>query len=56
MGYTGDRYEHCRTCGKKTKHVRCPRCSGSRPAFTHCSHCNNTDRKCENGVNDRWHR
>jgi hypothetical protein len=53
--YSGDRQRHCSKCGKQTKHVRCPRCNGKRPAFTNCSHCGNSDYKCEKGVNDRYH-
>jgi hypothetical protein len=56
MTYRGDKYEQCRKCGKKTKHVRCPKCKGNRPAFTSCGHCGNSDYKCENGVNDQYHR
>ena len=56
MSYLGDRYQHCAKCGKKTKHVRCPQCGGNRPAFSQCGRCGNSDRKCENGVSDRWHR
>ena len=56
MSYNGDRYEYCRKCGKKTKHVRCPQGRGNRPAFSQCGHCSNSDRNCQNGVNDRFHR
>jgi len=56
MTYRGDKYGYCRKCGKKTQHVRCPQCKGNRPAFTNCSHCGNSDYKCENGVSDRYHR
>jgi hypothetical protein len=55
MTYRGDKYEYCRKCGKKTKHVRCPSCKGNRPVATRCGHCANKDYKCENGVNDRYH-
>lgn len=56
MPYHGDTYMYCGKCKKKTKHVRCPQCKGHRPVFSSCSHCGNSDYKCTNGVNDRYHR
>ncbi len=56
MAYTGDKMMHCRKCGKKTKHVRCPRCNGKGGgAMTQCRHCSNSGYKCENGANDQYH-
>lgn len=56
MGFLGNRYSHCRKCGKKTRFVRCPRCKGKGASFTtQCRHCGNTGYKCERGASDQHH-
>jgi len=54
--YQGDRDMHCRKCGKRTRHKRCPRCEGKVGSWTTCGHCGNTGYKCENGMNDSGHK
>jgi hypothetical protein len=54
--YTGDKYQWCGKCGKKTKFKRCPKCDGKVGPSTTCRHCDNTGYKCENGMNDPGHK
>ena len=56
MGFLGNRYSHCRKCGKKMRFVRCPRCRGKGGGLTtQCRHCDNSGYKCERGTNDAYH-
>ncbi len=59
MPYTGDKYQHCKRCGKRTKWVRCPQPPGSKgKGNTRTTTCgNNCDSgyKCDNGARDKWH-
>jgi hypothetical protein len=53
-----DTFEYCRKCAKKTRHKVCRSCNGRGKPLggTKCYMCDGTGRKCENGVNDRFHR
>ncbi len=60
MGYSGDKYQHCPKCRKKTKWVRCPQppgCNGNgTTSWTTCGNGCDAGYKCENGVRDKYHR
>ena len=57
MAHGRDFDAFCRKCGKKTRRVRCPRCKGKgRTATTTCHPCDNTGSKCQNGVNEQFHK
>lgn len=56
--YSGDKYQYCnnRSCKKKTKWVRCPRCNGKGSGqMSQCGNRCDGGYKCENGVRDHWH-
>jgi hypothetical protein len=54
--YTGDRYDNCSKCRKKTRWVRCPNCNGRGPTWTTtCRLRCHGGYKCEHGSSDPYH-